>query len=74
MIQSICNFYKMRIIFIDHARKQIEERKLSKLTIINSVRKPSFIKKQKDGRYKLIKIFKQEGKLFFTSFYSRENV
>ena len=47
-----------------HAKKQLIERKLSETFVLTSVKKPTLVKKQKDGRFQYIKSFKQRYKLF----------
>ena len=52
------------IVFTEHAKGQLIERELSEMFILNSVKNPNIIKRQKDGRFQYIKSFKQKNKLF----------
>lgn len=54
----------MEIGFTEHAEKQLVERKLSRTFVVKAVRMPSVVKRQKDGRFQFIKIFRNEQKRF----------
>ena len=54
----------MTVIFTEHAKNQLSERKLSKTFVLASVRNPSLIRKQTDDRFQFIKSFKQRNKTF----------
>lgn len=54
----------MEIGFTEHAEKQLLERGLSRTFVVRAVRRPSVVKRQKDGRFQFIKIFQNEQKRF----------
>ena len=54
----------MTVIFTEHAKNQLTERRLSKAFVLTVIRNPSLVKKQKDERLQFIKRFKQTGKIF----------
>lgn len=54
----------MEIGFTEHAEKQLLERGLSRTFVVRAVQKPTSIKRQKDGRFQFLKLFRHEQKRF----------
>ncbi len=54
----------VNVVFTSHAIQQLKERKISKVFVLVSIKRADVVRRQSDGRFQYIKLFKEKQKTF----------